>query len=123
MTAPAAAPAASDLAALPEAPASISIRCSLRELEVTVTVRDIDARRLVSTRLPAVLDALERLGASPLSRSNGHGPAVAPDPSTLCPIHSVPMTAHSANGQTWHSHKAAAADGSEYWCRGKERRA
>jgi len=42
-------------------------------------------------------------------------PGESGDGVKLCPIHNVPMEAHSKNGDTWYSHKLP--DGS--WCRGK----
>jgi hypothetical protein len=103
---------------LPEAPASVSIRCVLRNLETTVTVRDADAYTLVSKRLPKLLETLETMGAAPLPGRSGNGNGS--EPAKLCEIHGEPMRKHSKDGRSWWSHVVTDDAGSETWCKGKD---
>jgi hypothetical protein len=77
-------------------------------------------------KAPAVIKALEDLGASPTAQvvaSKGNGAA---EPETkICPLHHTPMKRRTGKGgDVWYSHKAVDPDtGAEYWCRGKARAA
>jgi hypothetical protein len=70
--------------ALPEAPASATLKATLRGYEVLFTLRDHSGRELLA-KLGAAIDALEAMGAQPAA---SRGSAGVPNGSVpICPYH------------------------------------
>ncbi len=95
-----------------EAPASVTVRFTLRGYDTMLTLRDVSGRELLAKLGPA-LDALEGMGAQAGGAGNGH--AADNGDVKMCALHGVAMKRHEKNGQSWYSHKDGAA-----WCRGGE---
>lgn len=92
---------AQPFAALPEAPASVNVRLTLRGREVQLTLRDADEDRLLA-RLDAILQRFP-VAAKPA------------DDTPHCSQHGVPLVLqHGKDGGTWYSHQTANG-----WCKGR----
>jgi hypothetical protein len=103
--------------------ATLSIEFELSGYRATLALDGENGTDLLC-KAPAVVKALEGLGASPTAQalaSKGNGAA---EPETkICPLHHAPMKRRTGKGgDVWYSHKAVDPDtGAEYWCRGKAR--
>ena len=97
-----------------EAPASVTVKATIRGYDVLFTLRDTSGRALLDKLMP-LLDKLAELGATPAANGNGHGNGAGHGAETrVCPIHNAEMRKREKDGQVWYSHKLA--DGS--YCRG-----
>lgn len=108
------------LATLPEAPASVTVKFSLKGFDTMLTLRDHSGYELLK-KLETALDTLEKMGAEPTAHRQPATPqdnGQEPD-GKICPLHSAKMTRREKQGDVWYSHKAYSPDGAEYWCRGE----
>jgi hypothetical protein len=99
-----------------EAPASVTVKCYVSGYDTMLTLRAMTGAELV-TKLPAVIKALEAIGAQPTvatAKQDQEQEANADDPS-WCPIHNVHMKRREKDGQVWYSHKSETGE----WCRGR----
>ena len=99
-----------------EAPASLTVKATIRGYDVLFTLRDTSGRALLDKLMP-LLDKLAELGATPAANGNGHGEHAAAGngaETRVCPIHNAEMRKREKDGQVWYSHKLA--DGT--YCRG-----
>lgn len=88
----------SDLATLPEAPASVTVKVLYRGHDVMFTLRGLDGRSVLG-RLDVALTWLEQHGATPATTSGSStGPAAAAGPAPVCPTHGRPMKAGRKGG-------------------------
>lgn len=109
-----------EIASLPEAPASMTIRFYIDGFSILFTLRDLTGKSLLE-KFPPVFQAIKKLGGKPYykdedegdSRSNGGNEAVK-----ICSLHQVPMKHWSKDGRSWWSHKYFTPDGKEEWCKG-----
>jgi len=122
----AAPPTTVDLGALPEAPASVTVKVLYRGHDLLFTLRGLDGRSVLG-RLDAALTWLEQHGATPAgsstsstsSTSSGNGQAGAENAPT-CPTHKRPMKAGRKGG--WYCPAKIAEDdgtGKPLYCRAK----
>lgn len=106
-----------DLAALPEAPASVTVKLAYRGHDVMLTLRGLDGRSVL-TRLDVVLTWLAQHGATPAA-SSGNGQAAA-ETAPTCPTHGRPMKQGRRGG--WYCPAKIAEDdgtGRPLYCRAK----
>lgn len=86
----------SDLAALPEAPASVTVKVLYKGFDVLLTLRGHDGRSALG-RLDAALTWLDGHGATPATSTCSTSPAAA-GPAPTCPTHGRPMKAGKRGG-------------------------
>jgi len=106
-----------DLAALPEAPASVTVKLAYRGRDVMLTLRGLDGRSVLG-RLDAALTWLEQHGATPATTS-GPRPAAAEN-APNCPTHGRPMKQGKRGG--WFCPVKLADDGGDgraLYCRAR----
>ena len=115
--------------AIPEAPASASVRCQIEGFEWLITIRGFEtdgtAGRTLIEKIKPVNEAIIKMGGGPIFGRNG-GKAtptgdVAPgeDPAEkACPIHNVMMKRRTNEKGSWYSHKLA----DDSWCNGGEKK-
>ena len=100
-----------------EAPASWNVRYTTAEgFGCQLTLRGASGGDVL-TRAAKCIDWLTEHGATP----DGYRPAPAAAPAepetadpTWCTVHQAKMKMHSANGESWYSHKVG-----DEWCKGK----
>lgn len=81
----------SDQAALPEAPASVTVKVLYKGFDVLLTLRGHDGRSVLG-RLDAALGWLETHGATPATgSSSGRAETSTSGPAPVCPTHGRPM--------------------------------
>lgn len=88
-----------DLATLPEAPASVTVKVLYRGHDVMFTLRGLDGRSVLG-RLDVALDWLEQHGATPAT-STSSGSSTRPadsGPAPTCPTHGKAMKAGRNGG-------------------------
>lgn len=112
-----------DLTALPEAPASVTVKLAYRGRDVMLTLRGLDGRSVLG-RLDAALDWLEQHGATPAtSTTTSAGPAAAAVDQVAaptCPTHGRPMKQGKRGG--WYCPAKLADDdgtGRPLYCRAR----
>lgn len=86
-----------DLAGLPEAPASVTVKVLYRGHDVLFTLRGLDGRSVLG-RLDVALTWLEQHGATPATSGSSTRPAAAADLAPTCPTHGRPMKAGKRGG-------------------------
>ena len=84
-----------DLGALPEAPASVTVKVLYKGFDVLLTLRGHDGRSVLG-RLDTALTWLEQHGATPAQTSSS-GKATA-EAAPTCPTHGRPMKAGKRGG-------------------------
>ena len=122
------------MAALPEAPASATVRCLIEGFDWMVTIREFDGtnpgRQLLS-KLKAINAELKKMGADPAGNNYRSSPPPKPkkeapkapapkaepeepDPPTtiMCPEHGVEMELKDGKWGPYYSHKVAEGK----WC-------
>lgn len=110
----------SDLATLPEAPASVTVKLAYRGRDVMLTLRGLDGLTVLG-RLDVALDWFEKHGATPATTSGSSTrPAAAADLAPKCPTHGRPMKQGKRGG--WYCPAKLADDdgtGRPLYCRAK----
>ena len=94
---------------LPEAPASVNVRLTIRGRECQITLRDTSEERLLE-RLQTVLERFPVPEAPTVPAGDQQG---------WCATHGVSMKLNQKDGRQWFSHKQE--DGT--WCKGTARAA
>ena len=112
------------ITAIPEAPASASVRFQLEGFEWLFTVRnfsDKEPGRELLTKVKGVNEAIVKMGGAPIYGKNANqersaigSKAPEEDDPSWCPVHNLKMTKYEKEGRSWYSHQV---DGE--WCRGK----
>lgn len=86
-----------DLGALPEAPASVTVKVLYRGHDVMLTLRGLDGRSVLG-RLDVALTWLAEHGATPATTSGSSTRPADSGPAPTCPTHGRPMKAGKRGG-------------------------
>ena len=116
--------------AMPEAPASASVRCQVEGFEWLITIRGFEtdgtAGRKLIEKIKVVNEAIVKMGGGPIFGKANGGKAAAPiddghPAQKECPIHAGVMAdKHDKDGKIWYSHVIGKdADGKTVYCNGK----
>jgi len=119
------------IAAIPEAPASASVRCQIEGFEWLITVRGFEtdgtAGRKLIEKIKPINEAIVKMGGGPVFGRNS-GKQVPPGgddhpAEKPCPVHDVMMKKYEKDGQIWYSHSLGkGTDGKAVYCNGKEKK-